>query len=130
MDGNWFLEGLLGVLYLTLGIIVIVIAYRMYQKNYGKGRKSTAVYFKPDPLKNRLIIGHFESYLELDEPTQVKVFLADLQGNEKHIIIEKEFKKGITPISFDSSKFEDGEYFYTIISNDMKSEKKIKLQNH
>lgn len=127
--GNWFLEGILGVLYLTLGLIVVVIGYRFYMKWAGKGRKSEAIYFKPDPLKNRLIIGKFESYIELEEPANVKVILADLQGNEKYVILEKEFKKGLTPITFDSTKYEDGEYFYTILSEDMKSEKKIKLQN-
>jgi hypothetical protein len=130
MEGNWFLEGILGVLYLTLGIIVIFIGYRFYQKMAGKGRKSEAIYFKPDPLKNRLIVGKFESYIEVEEPTLVKIYLADLNGAEKYCIIEKEFKSGLTPIVFDSSQYEDGEYFYTIFSNDMKSEKKIKLQNH
>ncbi len=127
--GNWFLEGILGVLYLTLGLIVVVIGYRFYMKWAGKGRKSEAIYFKPDPLKNRLIIGKFESYIELEEPAKVKVLLADLEGNEKYVIIEKEFKKGLTPITFDSTQYEDGEYFYTILTDDMKSEKKIKLQN-
>ncbi|MEZ4937897.1 MAG: hypothetical protein R2799_09945 [Crocinitomicaceae bacterium] len=129
MSGNWFLEGILGVLYLTLGLIVVLIGYRFYMKWSGKGRKSEAIYFKPDPLKNRLIIGNFESYIELDEPAKVKVYLADLNGEEKFVIWEKNLKKGLTPIAFDSTQYPDGEYFYTLISDDMKSEKKIKLQN-
>lgn len=130
MEGNWFLEGIIGVLYLTMAAILFYVGYRAYQKYFNKGRKSKAIYFRPDPLKNRLIIGRFESYLELDQPSQVKVYLADLKGVEKHVIIEKEFKSGLTPISFESSDYENGEYFFTIISNDMKSEKKIKLENN
>jgi len=130
MESNWFLDGILGVLYITLGIIVVYISYRLFQKYFKTGRKSKAIYFKPDPLKQRLIIGHFESYIELEEAMNVKIYLADLKGVEKYVIIDKEFKKGLTPISFESNQYEDGEYFYTIISNDMKSEKKIKLQNH
>lgn len=126
---NWFLDGILGVLYLTLGLIIAVIAWRYYMKWAGKGRKSEAIYFKPDPLKNRLIIGKFESYIELENPANVKVYLADLEGNEKYVILDQKMKSGLTPITFDSSQYADGEYFYTIISDDMKSEKKIKLQN-
>ena len=130
MKSNWFLEGIIGVLYISLGAVVIFVSYRLFQKYFRTGRKSNAIYFKPDPLKQRLIIGHFESYVELEEPMDVKIYLADLNGEEKHLIIEKKFKKGLTPITFESNQYEDGEYFYTIISNDMKSEKKIKLQNH
>ena len=130
MFANIFLDGILGMLYLTLAVLLLFIGYRFYQRYFNKGRKSNAIYFNPDPLKNRLIIGKFESYIELGEPMKIKIYLADLNGVEKYIIEEKEFSVGLNTISFDSTQYDDGEYFYTIISEDMKSEKKIKLQNH
>ena len=127
--GYSWIDILLGVLYVSLGLLVIVILYRKLIAHLGKGEPIKEDYCVLYSLESEPTSGEAEFYFTSDSVKNYKLIILDGEMNELKIVKEDKCTVGGNIIRFDTTQLTNGQYFYSLVTDNQKTSKKMTVQN-
>lgn len=123
---------------LTIGwvaffLLILVIIYRLYIRKIKQKREQRdlfkKLYINLHPIKNDPANGIVPIFIEAHQVIQVKLRIFSPQLAIDKIIEERALKKGGNVIQFDTTVFQNGTYFYEVITDNQKTKKRIHIFN-
>ena len=90
---------------------------------------NTADYCVLYSLESPTVKGEVEIYFTTEQARDAKIILLDADMNELQVIKEDKFSSGGNIVRFDTTKVENGNYFYALVTDNQKTTKKMKIQN-
>lgn len=129
LKGFTYIQVIFGVLWTSLAILVLVIIYRRLLRYLSRGAVSKREYCELYPLEMNPAHGMIPFYFTSERERPVKMEL--LNGDMEFIreIASFDCKPGGNIVRFDSTALPDGEYFYTLVTDNQKIMKKMYLRN-
>lgn len=120
---------LLGVLFVSLALLVLIIAYRKLLAYFGKGTPSPKDYcilysIEKDPAR-----GEIEIYFTTTRQKHVSIEIFNFELVLLKVVKEGVFSEGGHIVRFDSSEFSNGDYYYGLRTDNQKTVKKMKISN-
>lgn len=117
------------ILCVTLGLLVIAIAYRQLLKYLGRGTPSKKDYCVLYSLEKNPAQGELEFYFTSEEPKSVTLNVLDADMNLVTEITTIDCHKGGNIVRYDSTQIANGNYFYCLQTENQKTMKKMRIQN-
>lgn len=127
--GFSIVETLKGILWVSLIILVVVILYRQLLRFLGKGSVSQEEYCVLYGLEVQPSRGDVEFYFTSAKPKYYQLLILDADMEKVMEVVSKECHVGGNIIRFDSSRLENGEYFYCLKTDNQKTVKKMRVAN-
>lgn len=122
-------QSALAVLFTSLGILVLVIAYRKLLAYLGKGKKADVKYMKLYPIKSPSVQGRVVLFYEAEEKTDAEMVLLDKDWNLLQSIDKRISRIGGNKVDFDTTAVPNGTYFYKLITENQSDAKRIRIDN-
>jgi hypothetical protein len=119
---------LLTILYITLTILLVIIAYRFLLKRWSKNRVPTEEYCVLYSTETYQVSGEVEFYFQCPELIHVSFYI----WSADEIVAElasKEFNSGGHILRYDTNQLENGGYTFGIITEKQKTIKKFGIKN-
>lgn len=117
------------ILFVTLALLILYIAYRKLLGYMGKGEPVKEDYCVLYSLEQDVASGEIEIYFTTESPKDVCIELLDCDLAFIQNIREGKFSKGGHIVRFDTSKLSDGTYFYVLRTDNQKTMKKMNVRN-
>ncbi|PIE87171.1 MAG: hypothetical protein CSA03_01630 [Bacteroidetes bacterium] len=117
------------ILIITLGALVLTIAYRKLLKYLGRGAPSKKDYCVLYGLEKSPSVGELEFYFTSEEKKEVAINILDADMNFVTEVTSFECSKGGNIVRYDSTQIADGNYFYSLETSNQKTMKKMRVQN-
>lgn len=116
---------ILGFLYVSLAILVLVIAYRKLLKYLGKGKEPSKSFLEvhSPEIDNKKKQTTF--YIVATETQKYKLSLLNINHDYIELIKEGEAQVGGNIIRFDHANVTPGKYFFEVTTEDQKTTKRI-----
>ena len=118
-----------GVLFVSLAILVLIIAYRKLLTYLGKGNPVKEDYCVLYGLEVAEATGEVEFYFTTESPRNVCLELLNGDMTFNRVIREGDFGKGGHIVRFETKEIENGNYFYCLKTDNQKTMKKMKVNN-
>lgn len=118
-----------GILFVSLGLLVLVISYRKLLAYLGKGNPVKEDYCVLYSLDNPTAKGEVELYFTTESKRAVVLELLNKDLGFIEVIREGEFGKGGHIVRFDTTKLSNGEYYYCLRTDNQKTMKKMMVTN-
>jgi len=118
-----------GVLIVIVAIALLVVAYRTLLKRLQKGKVDQKKFALLFDLENNRVSGEVEFYFTVEEDKPVRFVILDNNMQEIKEVVSKNFDKGGHIVRFDVSTLTPGVYFYSIVTDNQRSMKKIFVQH-
>lgn len=129
LGGFTFMDVVFGVLYSTLGILVVVLGYRYILRRLSKGSIEKKDYCELYTLEMDPAHGELPFYFTSEIQRQVRLLLLDEKMELLKEIAAFECKVGGNIVRFDSSTLNDGVYYYSLETENQKVMKKMYVYN-
>ncbi|HLW30366.1 MAG TPA: T9SS type A sorting domain-containing protein [Brumimicrobium sp.] len=113
----------------TLGLLILLIIYRMIVRRLKRGRIEKELYLILHPIEKDPASGVVPIFIEMYTPMEVEISIFSTDLNLNKTIEKKTFDKGGNIIQLDTNQFENGFYFYQAKSNNQKTRKRIEIRN-
>lgn len=114
-------------LWITLFLVLLLIVNARFKKNqrakWAKRNPEIRLYSYEYPKAK----GEISLFFEADDPIAFELFLLNAQTQHKTIVANGISKKGGQKISVDTSLFEVGFYYYGIITEHQRIDKKLEI---
>ena len=120
---------LLGTLYASLGLLIVVIAYRQLIRYLDKGRPNPNKYCVLYTLEEDVSEGELTFYFTSEEPVAYKMIILDEDLNEIRVIREETSGSGGNIVRFDSVELPNGDYYYCLQTDVQRTMKKMRIAN-
>lgn len=122
--------GKLGVaiLFVTLSLLLIYIAYRKLLVHMGKGEPVKEDYCVLYSQEDHEVSGEIEVYFTTETPKEVTIELLDADLKLIQTIRSEQFSSGGHIVRFDSAHLSDGIYFYSLRTDNQKTMKKMRVR--
>lgn len=117
------------LLCVTLGFLVLFIAYRQLLRYFGKGTPNKADYVVLYELEINPVVGVVEFYFTSDAEKSVSLNVLDENMEFVLEISSQMSHKGGNIIRYDSTKLKNGNYFYCLQTDNQKTMKKMRVAN-
>lgn len=127
--GYSIVDVLLGILYVSIGLLVLTIAYKQLLRRFSKGaieKKDFCVLYS---LEESPVVGEVEFYFTTELERDIKLSILDTDMNEIKIIVEKTATPGGNIVRFDSTSLSNGAYYYCLKTENQKTMKKMRISN-
>jgi hypothetical protein len=119
----------LGVLFVSLSLLVLIIAYRKLLAYLGKGTPSPKDYCVLYSVEQNPVAGEVEIYFTTNVEKQVAIEVYDKDMILLRALKEGLFTQGGHIVRFDSNDFINGDYFYGLRTDNQKTVKKMRIIN-
>jgi hypothetical protein len=119
----------LSILFVSLALLVLVIAYRKLLAYLGKGNPVKEDYCVLYSLEEPISRGEVQIYFTCEKEKEVAVHLYNEQMEQLMVIKEDHFGAGGHIVTFDTSKVANGNYFYGLKTENQKTMKKMLIRN-
>lgn len=120
---------LIGILFVTLALLILTIAYRKLIAYWGKGTPAPKDYCVLYSLEGEKAAGEIEIYFTTPSKKYVFIELLNSDMTLNQVIQEKEFIEGGNIVRFDTRVLADGSYFYCLRTDNQKTMKKFLVSN-
>ena len=120
----------IAILFVTLSLLVLYIAYRKLLAYMGKGEPVKEDYCTLYSLDHSEVDGEIEIYFTTETPKEVHIELLDADLNTLEMIRSEKFASGGHIVRFDCSHLSDGVYFYSLRTDNQKTMKKMVVCKH
>jgi hypothetical protein len=120
---------LLGVLSVSLGLLVLIIAYRKLLAYLGKGSIIKEDYCILYPLESDPISGEAEFYFTTEKQRNIIFELLNADMTSNQVLTDKEYALGGHIVRFDTNLLANGLYFYCLRTENQKTMKKMNVRN-
>ncbi len=127
--GFSFMQVVYGVLYTSLGLLVVIVLYRLLLKRLSRGAIDQKNYCELHSLEVNPGKGELPFYFISGEARRVRLTLLDAKMNFLQEIASLDCKVGGNIVRFDSTKIPDGNYFYCLETDNQKVMKKMSVKN-
>jgi hypothetical protein len=125
---NW-LDVVITTMYVSIIILVLVIAYRKLIRFLNKDAIMKERYCVLYPLDNELVADEVTFYFTSEKKRNFKLVLLDQDMTEIKEIANKECTPGGNIIRYNSKLTDNGNYFYCLITENQKTMKKMTIKN-
>lgn len=115
-------------MFITLGILVVIILYRFLLKRLSRGRVRQEEYCVLYSLETNPASGEIEFYFVTPAARVITFSIWKLDEKVRELA-SKEFSKGGHIIRFNSNELENGEYFFGIETSNQKTIKRFEIRN-
>lgn len=119
----------MGTLYASLGLLIVVIAYRKLLKYLDRGRPTSKKYCVLYTLEDEPSSGELTFYFTSEEPVEFKLSILDDDMNELKVIKSAKSGVGGNIVRYDSTEIENGNYYYCLQTEQQRTMKKMKVAN-
>lgn len=120
---------LIGMLFVSLAVLLIIILYKKMLTYLGKGIPEINDYCVLYSLEQNPVKGEMEIYFTTKKPKSVNIEILNSDMTLFKTIQENDFKEGGHIIRFDSNEIPNGEYFYCLRTENQKTMKKMLVKN-
>jgi len=117
------------ILCITLGILILIIAYRKLLKYLGRGTPSKKDYCVLYSIEKNPASGELEFYFTSEESKPVRLNILDDNMNVVVEVASLDCHKGGNIVRYDSTEIANGNYFYCLETDNQKTMKKMRVQN-
>jgi hypothetical protein len=118
-----------GILFVTLSILVLVIAYRKLLAYLGRGTKLKEKYCVLHSIEKSPASGELEFYFSCEEEKHVDFEILNENFENLKSLSSQIFDKGNHILRFDSTQLSNGIYYYQLRTDNQKTYKKLILEN-
>jgi hypothetical protein len=118
-----------GILFVSLALLVLIIAYRKLLAYLGKGNPVKEDYCVLYGLEEPEVKGLVEFYFTTEAPKQVRLELLNEDMSFNSLIKEGDFGKGGHIVRYETKDLQNGNYFYCLRTENQKTMKKMKVNN-
>lgn len=121
---------LVGILFVSLALLILYIAYKKLLQYLGKGSVVVDDYCILYPVETNPVQGELEIYFTTSKSKIVSIELLhnDFSLHTK-IIENKTFEEGGHIVRFDTQTISNGMYCYALVTDNQKTIKKVEIQN-
>ena len=119
---------LISILYITLFILLIIIAYRFLIRRLSKDRVRLEEFCTLYSTETYEVNGEVEFYFQCPEPVEVH-FCIWSNDNVVAELANKEFDSGGHILRYDTNKLENGGYTFGLVTKKQKTIKKFGVKN-
>lgn len=123
------LDVVFGVMWVSLGILVLAILYRFMLRKFAAGSIDKKDYCELYDLDTQPVIGEVKFYFTSEAVREVKMCVYDEEFNKVKEVKAFECKVGGNIVRFDSSELPNGNYYYGLETENQKVMKKMRLEN-
>lgn len=120
---------LIGMLWVSLGLIIVVAIYKKVLSRLQRGRAIPEDYCVLYSLEENPAKGEIEFYFTTKTKRNVIFQLLNDDLSVFKILYDKETKEGGQIVRFDSTTIENGDYYFQIITENQKTMKKFSVLN-
>jgi len=123
------LHTILGFLYISIAIIILIILYRKLIKRLGHTNVNHDLFCVLLPVEKVPASGIIDFCFICKETKKIDFEIITLNFENVVTLASKEFKEGQHILHFDSTTVENGDYFYQLKTDNQQVFKKIRIQN-
>lgn len=116
-------------LYASLFILVGVIAYRYMLSKMNKKEFVREDFVELYTYEQQIAKGEIILFFEVLSLKSVKLYLTDDKGTVIKVLKEGEFKPGGYNVAFNTTEFEDGNYYYCLQTDNQQTDKLLRIRN-
>ncbi len=127
--GYSFYDVLIGVLYASLVLLVLILAYRKLLNHLGRNAVKHEDYCQLYSLEVSPAKGELPFYFTSTMVRPYQLLILDNDMKELQEVVSQDCKVGGNIIRFDSSKLSNGDYFYCLKTDNQKISKKMTVLN-
>lgn len=127
--GYSWIDIALGILYVSLGLLIIVILYRKLLAHLGKGEPVKKDYCVLYSLEQEPVVGEATFYFTSESVKEYRLVILDEELNEVALVKEGSCSVGGNIIRYDSTKLTNGQYYFSLITENQKTSKKMTVKN-
>ena len=127
--GLSFVKIALGVLYTSITVIVAYILYKRLLRSMNKGVPNKALYCELNALEQDPANGTLEFYFTSLDPKKVSFENLDENYKSIEVLADKDFEAGQHIVRFDSTKVDNGTYYYQLQTDNQKTIKMMHISN-
>ena len=120
---------IIGVLFVSLILLLLAIAYKKFLAYLGKGRIIQEDYCVLYSLEEESAKGEIEIYFTTETSRNAIIELLNEDFSLNTVIKEGEFSEGGHIVRFDTTPLKDGIYFYVLRTDNQKTMKRIQVKN-
>ena len=120
---------IVGILWVSLAVLILVIAYKLLLRFLNRGAVNRADFCEFYSLEIEPASGILPFYFTSDKVKNYRLLILDNDMNEILEIENKECKIGGNIIRFDSNQLKNGSYFYCLKTENQKVLKKMQVKN-
>ena len=125
---NW-LDVVFGILYTSLGLLVIVILYRKLLRYLGRNEPTKADYCVLYTLEENPSKGEVTFYFTADTEKEYKLYITAEDGTLAHAVREGKCTAGGNIVRYDSTGIANGNYYFVLETDNQKTAKKMTVEN-
>lgn len=118
-----------GVLFVSLSLLVLYIAYKKLLSYLGKGNPVKEDYCVLYSLEVPVASKEIEIYFTTEQPKTVAIELLNADLSQNRIIKEGDFGIGGHIVRLDTTTLSNGEYFFCLRTENQKTMKKMFVEN-
>lgn len=127
--GFSWVDALLGTLYVSLGVLALIILYRLVLRRLAKGSVSTVKNCRLYNIEENPCAGELVFYFEAPEKMDFKFIIQDEDFNEVQLVQEGLAEPGGNLLRFDSTVLRNGSYFYVLETSYERNRKRMDVNN-
>jgi hypothetical protein len=120
---------IVAVLMVTLALLVLYIAYKKLLAYLGKGVPVQRDYCVLYSLEVQPSKGELEIYFTTESPREVTIELLNSDMSLNKVVVSGKYEEGGHIIRFNSAEVPNGEYFYSLRTDNQKTMKKMAILN-
>jgi len=125
---SWF-DVALGVLYVSLALIIVTIAYKKLLARLSRGSIDQEAFCVLFALEVDPASGELEFYFTTEQEKDVKLSILNENMDEIQTVVEKKATPGGNIVRFDSTSLSNGVYYYCLKTANQKTMKKLHVLN-
>jgi hypothetical protein len=126
MGFSW-VDVIIGMLWVSLIVLVLVIGYKKLLSYLGKDDLKKEDYCELYNLEESPVTKEAPFYFTSEKVRNVSIWIQDSKMNDLIEVSNQECKIGGNIIRFDTSKLENGTYFYCLKTDNQKISKKMEV---
>lgn len=127
--GFTYWDVIIGVMWVSLGILVLAILYRFLLRKLSAGSINKADYCELYDLETNPVKGEVKFYFTSEVEREVKVYVYNVDMEIVKEVKTFNCKVGGNIVRFESWVLPDGNYFYGLETENQKIMKKMRVQN-
>ncbi len=124
-----FSNVIIAILCVSLAVLVLIIAYRKLLQYMGKGTPPKEDYCVLYSLEENPSKAEMEFYFTAEKQKEVAIQILDENYNLTKEIYRQECQIGGNIIRFDSTTLPNGNYFFSLVTENQKTMKKMAIAN-
>ncbi len=117
---------------ILIGLSAALILYMFYKnviKRFSKGHVDHKKYAKLFELEHAVVTGELEFYFTIEDPKDIRFSILSKDMQLLEVVKEGPVSRGGHIVRYETTKLEDGIYFYCLETDNQKTMKRMRVQH-